>query len=77
MVVPPGDSCHPARVTGGTGTARAGDATVVFAERPEQVVRRMLSEDESLHGLEVSAVPLEEAFLALTRGNAARPDPHP
>lgn len=50
---------------------RDRDATVVFAERPEQVVRRLLSEDESLHGLEVSGVPLDDAFLALTAGNAA------
>jgi len=45
------------------------DAIVVCAERPEEVVRRLLLEDESLHGLEVSAAPLEEAFLALTGGN--------
>ncbi|MGH8179594.1 MAG: ATP-binding cassette domain-containing protein [Steroidobacteraceae bacterium] len=51
---------------------RDRDATVVFAESPEQVVRSMLGEDDSLHGLEVSAAPLEEAFLALTGGNAAR-----
>lgn len=46
------------------------EAVVIQAERPEEVVRRVLLEDESLHGLEVSAVPLEEAFLALTGGNA-------
>ena len=51
---------------------RDRDAMVVFAESPEQVVRSMLGEDDSLHGLEVSAAPLEEAFLALTAGNAAR-----
>lgn len=49
---------------------RDRDATVVFTECPEQVVRRLLSEDESLHGLEVSAVALDDAFLALTGGNA-------
>ena len=46
------------------------DAVVIYAERPEEVVRRLLLEDDSLHGLEVSAAPLEEAFLALTGGNA-------
>ncbi len=42
------------------------EAVVIYAERPEEVVRRMLLEDESLHGLEISAAPLEDAFLALT-----------
>ncbi|HEU5443304.1 MAG TPA: ABC transporter ATP-binding protein, partial [Steroidobacteraceae bacterium] len=48
---------------------RDRDAIVICAERPEEVVRRLLLEDESLHGLEVSAAPLEDAFLALTGGN--------
>ncbi|HEY1890618.1 MAG TPA: ABC transporter ATP-binding protein [Steroidobacteraceae bacterium] len=48
------------------------DAVVIYAERPEEVVRRLLLEDESLHGLEVSAAPLEDAFLALTGGDAAQ-----
>jgi ABC-2 type transport system ATP-binding protein len=48
------------------------DATIIYAERPEEVVRRLLLEDDSLHGLEVSAAPLEDAFLALTGGDAAR-----
>ncbi|MGH8290119.1 MAG: ATP-binding cassette domain-containing protein [Steroidobacteraceae bacterium] len=51
---------------------RDREAVVVLAESPEQVLRRMLREDESLQGLEVSAAPLEDAFLALTDGNAAR-----
>jgi hypothetical protein len=46
------------------------DAVVIYAERPEEVVRRLLLEDDSLHGLEVSAAPLEDAFLALTGGDA-------
>ena len=45
---------------------RDRDAMVVFAEHPERVVQRMLREDESLQGLEISAAPLEDAFLALT-----------
>jgi ABC-2 type transport system ATP-binding protein len=48
------------------------DAIVVYAERPEELVRRLLLEDESLHGLEVAAAPLEDAFLALTSGNGAQ-----
>src|SRR5215469_1100844 len=47
------------------------DAVVIYAERPEDVVRRLLLEDDSLHELEVSAAPLEDAFLALTGGDAA------
>jgi|SRR5579883_3327697 len=46
------------------------DAVVIHAEHPEDVVRQLLLEDASLHGLEVSAAPLEEAFLALTGDNA-------
>ena len=48
------------------------DALVIHAEHPEDVVRRLLLEDDSLHGLEVSAAPLEDAFLALTGGNDPR-----
>ncbi|MGH8295313.1 MAG: ATP-binding cassette domain-containing protein [Steroidobacteraceae bacterium] len=51
---------------------RDREAVVIYAERPEEVLRRLLIEDESLHGLEVSAAPLEDAFLALTGGNAGR-----
>lgn len=51
---------------------RDRDAIVIYAERPEEVVRRLLLEDESLRDLEVSAAPLEDAFLALTGNSAAR-----
>jgi ABC-2 type transport system ATP-binding protein len=47
------------------------DAVVIYAEHPEQVLRQLLIEDESLQGLEVSAAPLEDAFLALTAAQAA------
>jgi ABC-2 type transport system ATP-binding protein len=50
---------------------RDRDAIVIYAEHPEGVVRRLLLEDDSLQGLEVSAAPLEDAFLALTGGDAA------
>jgi ABC-2 type transport system ATP-binding protein len=42
------------------------EAMVIQAEHPERVVREMLLRDESLHGLEISAAALEDAFLALT-----------
>ncbi|MGC2300983.1 MAG: ABC transporter ATP-binding protein, partial [Acidobacteriaceae bacterium] len=42
------------------------EAVVITAEHPEIVVRAMLLRDETLHGLEVSAAGLEDAFLALT-----------
>ena len=46
------------------------EAVVILAEQPEQVVRAMLLRDETLHGLEVAAAALEDAFLALTSDNA-------
>jgi ABC-2 type transport system ATP-binding protein len=46
------------------------EAVVILAERPEIVVREMLQRDETLHGLEISAAALEDAFLALTRDTA-------
>ncbi|MFP5226717.1 MAG: ABC transporter ATP-binding protein [Acidobacteriota bacterium] len=45
------------------------EAVVILAEHPEKVVREMLLRDETLHGLEVSAAALEDAFLALTAKN--------
>ena len=42
------------------------EAVVILAEHPERVVREILLRDETLHGLEVSAASLEDAFLALT-----------
>jgi len=46
------------------------EAVVILAEQPEKVVREMLLRDETLHGLEVSAAALEDAFLALTSETA-------
>jgi hypothetical protein len=43
---------------------------MILAERPEQVVREMLLRDEALHGLEVAAAALEDAFLELTSDSA-------
>lgn len=43
------------------------EAMVITAEQPESVVREMLLRDNTLHGLEISAAALEDAFLALTR----------
>jgi ABC-2 type transport system ATP-binding protein len=42
------------------------EAVLILAEHPEPVVREMLLRDQSLHGLEISAAALEDAFLALT-----------
>jgi ABC-2 type transport system ATP-binding protein len=42
------------------------EAVMILAEHPEKVVREMLVRDETLHGLEISAAALEDAFLALT-----------
>lgn len=42
------------------------EAVVIVAEQPEAVVRTMLLRDESLHGLEIAAAGLEDAFVALT-----------
>jgi ABC-2 type transport system ATP-binding protein len=47
------------------------EAVVILAERPEQVVRQLLLRDETLHGLEVAAAALEDAFLALTNDSAS------
>lgn len=46
------------------------EGVVIVAEHPERVVREMLLRDETLHGLEVSAPALEDAFLALTSDTA-------
>jgi ABC-2 type transport system ATP-binding protein len=42
------------------------DATVVFTSQAEVVVREMLTEDSTLHNLEITSPGLEDAFLALT-----------
>jgi ABC-2 type transport system ATP-binding protein len=47
------------------------EAVVILAERPEAVVREMLLRDETLHGLEIAAAALEDAFLALTSGDGS------
>ncbi|HEX4037257.1 MAG TPA: ABC transporter ATP-binding protein [Acidobacteriaceae bacterium] len=46
------------------------EAVVILAEQPESVVRTMLLRDETLHGLEIAAAALEDAFLALTSDTA-------
>jgi ABC-2 type transport system ATP-binding protein len=45
---------------------RDRDAVVIHADDAEEVVLRLLLEDQSLQGLEVTAAALEDAFLALT-----------
>ncbi|MGC2160870.1 MAG: ABC transporter ATP-binding protein [Silvibacterium sp.] len=46
------------------------EAVVITATESERVVRVLLREDPTLHGLEISAPGLEDAFLALTSPNA-------
>lgn len=53
-----------------TDVQRDREAVVVLAEQPETVVREMLLRDPALHGLEIAAAALEDAFLALTRSDA-------
>ena len=48
-------------------------AVVVFAEHPESVIRTMLERDATLHGLEIAAAALEDAFLALTSNDSTDP----
>jgi len=56
------------------GVQQDREAVVILAEQPEKVVREMLLRDETLHGLEVSAAALEDAFLALTSDSEAAHD---
>jgi len=49
------------------------EAVVVFAEHPESVIRTMLERDATLHGLEIAAAALEDAFLALTGNDSTAP----
>jgi ABC-2 type transport system ATP-binding protein len=55
---------------GVTAVQRDREAMIIHAERAEEVIRRLLLEDPSLHGLEVGAAPLEDAFIALTGGDS-------
>ena len=50
-----------------TAVEFASGTTVVTATDAENVVREMLSRDETLSGLEVASPALEDAFLALTK----------
>lgn len=43
-----------------------GDAMLVRTRTPEAVLRNLLAQDSTLSGLEVKAMALEDAFLALT-----------
>jgi ABC-2 type transport system ATP-binding protein len=43
------------------------EALVIESARPESVVRELLALDDTLHGLEVTAPGLEDAFLSLTQ----------
>jgi ABC-2 type transport system ATP-binding protein len=51
---------------------RDREAVIVTAHEAEGVVKEMLLRDVTLRGLEISAPGLEDAFLALTGGEAAK-----
>ncbi|MBB6143388.1 ABC-2 type transport system ATP-binding protein [Silvibacterium bohemicum] len=51
---------------------RDREAVLITAAEAERVVREMLRLDETLHGLEISAPGLEDAFLALTGSDAEK-----
>jgi hypothetical protein len=50
-----------------THATREGNMTMVRTPAPELVLRAMLAQDPGLTGLEVNAMALEDAFLALTQ----------
>lgn len=50
----------------------AGGRLLMRSRAPDALVRRLLSADPTCADLEVSALSLEEAFVALTRADAAR-----
>jgi ABC-2 type transport system ATP-binding protein len=52
---------------GVTHATREGNMTMVRTPAPELVLRAMLAQDPGLTGLEVKAMALEDAFLALTQ----------
>jgi ABC-2 type transport system ATP-binding protein len=47
------------------------DALVITATHPESVIRTMLQRDLTLRDLEIAAVALEDAFVALTKSQAS------
>jgi ABC-2 type transport system ATP-binding protein len=55
---------------GVTDVEQDGTVTVVRTPTPEAVLRIMLAQDPGLRGLEVKAVALEDAFLALTQNES-------
>jgi ABC-2 type transport system ATP-binding protein len=55
-----------------SGVERDREAVVVTAADAERVVFEMLRNDQTLHGLEISAPGLEDAFLALTGSEAEK-----
>ena len=58
----------------GVSDARADrDAMVIHAAKAEEVLRQLLQRDLEVSDIEVSSAGLEEAFLALTRDDAAVP----
>ena len=48
-----------------------GDRWMLTTDAPEQLLRALLAADATLSALEVNPMPLEEAFLSLTRESSA------
>lgn len=48
------------------------EAVMIQTSQPENVLRQLLQLDLEISGIEVSSAGLDEAFLALTRGDGAR-----
>ncbi len=59
------------------GATRSGARIEVITDAAEDVVRRMLAEDAALSELEVQRAGLAEAFIELTRDDAAQDDSDP
>jgi len=57
-------------VAAGASVRRDGDVTEVLTTKAEDIVRALLVRDPTLAGLEVTGGGLEDAFLALTRGES-------
>jgi ABC-2 type transport system ATP-binding protein len=48
------------------------EAMVIHTANAESVLRRLLSLDQQISGIEVTSAGLEEAFLALTRDDSSK-----
>lgn len=61
------DAAWVRNLPGVSEVAQDREALLIRADAPEPVLRKMLAADPSLHGLEITAAGLEDAFLSLTQ----------